>query len=467
MGNAAFEGYDEWDLSPVHIPVRSTLFSLKPIGVGTPWVESLTSYIARLADAHCVFPGVLMEKIIVPLAFGFSPLKGTQALFKGDGDKSNLLNATGIRAQRAVQELEKLTLRKDLHDLTLLTWTEVLYIRGLIRLTRAWCPLCYEEWRISGQLIYDPLLWALLPVTVCVSHHVYLSQFCPYEDCHRQLPGLSWRSMPGYCSYCHRWLGHSQDMMQSPTLSLDDETLAWQEWATQSLGSLLVLAPTVVNVPTKNQAITVLRRCVQQLSGGNAREFGQLIGVSRLMVTHWLREDKIPEIEALLRISYVADVPLGKLVLSSPETLQIRLKDAPIQKPHKKRQQKPLDIEHIRQKLEDVLANNEYPPPSLFEVSRRLGHTLRTLYKCHQTASLEIKNRYKTYLQTQRAERVQRQREEIRQIAVDLRAENIALTRKHIVQHLTTPLSVLDPRTLDAIDEICRELEANDGAKQL
>jgi len=36
MGNAAFEGYDEWDLSPVHVPVRSTLFSLEPIGVGTP-----------------------------------------------------------------------------------------------------------------------------------------------------------------------------------------------------------------------------------------------------------------------------------------------------------------------------------------------------------------------------------------------------------------------------------------------
>jgi hypothetical protein len=102
MGNAASDGYEEWDLSLLHVPARSTLYALKPIGVGTPRVECLTSYIARLADAHCVFPGVLMEKIIVPLAFGFSPRKGTQALFKGDGNKSNLLNATSMRAKRAL-----------------------------------------------------------------------------------------------------------------------------------------------------------------------------------------------------------------------------------------------------------------------------------------------------------------------------------------------------------------------------
>jgi len=467
MGNAAFEGYDEWDLSPVHVPVRSTLFSLEPIGVGTPQVESLTSYIARLADAHCIFPGVLMEKIVVPLAFGFSPLKGTQALFKGDGDKSNLLNATGIRAKRAVQELEKLTLRKDLHYLTLLTWTEVLYIRGLIRSTRAWCPLCYEEWHISGQLVYDPLIWSLLPVTACTSHHIHLSQFCPHEDCHRKLPGLAWRSRPGYCSYCHRWLGNSPGMMQSPSSSLEDDMLEWQQWVTRSLGSVIALAPAVVTQPTRDHVIANLRSCIQQVSGGNAHAFGQLLGVSRVMVTHWLLEDKIPQIEVLLRLSYAVGVSLDELFLSNAETLQICLRDTTAQKPHKKRQQKPLDVEQVRQALEGALTSNEYPPPSLFEVSRRLGHTFRTLYKCHQAACLEIKNRYRAYLQAQRAERIQRQREEIRQIALELRAESISLTQGHIAQRLTTPGILLDPKMRDAIDEIRHELETSNGVKPL
>ena len=247
--------------------------------------------------------------------------------------------------------------------------------------------------------------------------------------------------------------------MRSPGPSLEDETLAWQEWTTQSLGSLLVLSPTTVAAPAKNQVIIVLRKCIQQLSDSNARAFAQLLGVSRLMVTHWLREDKIPQIEVLLRISYVVGIQLGELVLGDTDTLHICLRDAPSQKPHKKRQQKSLDVEQVRQALEDVLTGNEYPPPSLFEVSRRLGHTLRTLYKCHQAACLEIKSRYRVYLQTQRSERIHRQREEIRQIALNLRTQRISLTQGHIAQRLTTPGILRDPKMRDALDEICRELE--------
>ena len=36
------------------MPSRSNLYSLKPIGVKTPYIESLTSYIMRLAEAHSV-----------------------------------------------------------------------------------------------------------------------------------------------------------------------------------------------------------------------------------------------------------------------------------------------------------------------------------------------------------------------------------------------------------------------------
>jgi len=256
-------------------------------------------------------------------------------------------------------------------------------------------------------------------------------------------------------------------MMQSPSSSLEDDMLEWQQWVTRSLGSVIALAPAVVTQPTRDHVIANLRSCIQQVSGGNAHAFGQLLGVSRVMVTHWLLEDKIPQIEVLLRLSYAVGVSLDELFLSNAETLQICLRDTTAQKPHKKRQQKPLDVEQVRQALEGALTSNEYPPPSLFEVSRRLGHTFRTLYKCHQAACLEIKNRYRAYLQAQRAERIQRQREEIRQIALELRAESISLTQGHIAQRLTTPGILLDPKMRDAIDEIRHELETSNGVKPL
>jgi hypothetical protein len=36
------------------IPKRRRLYSLEPMNVGTVEVESLTGYVARIADAHCV-----------------------------------------------------------------------------------------------------------------------------------------------------------------------------------------------------------------------------------------------------------------------------------------------------------------------------------------------------------------------------------------------------------------------------
>ncbi|KOP26530.1 hypothetical protein AMR41_09940 [Hapalosiphon sp. MRB220] len=49
-----------WDLERPKIPPRSSLFHLEPIGIGTPYVESITSYVARLAEAHSVAVGTLI-----------------------------------------------------------------------------------------------------------------------------------------------------------------------------------------------------------------------------------------------------------------------------------------------------------------------------------------------------------------------------------------------------------------------
>ena len=48
------ERYEEWDVSIPPIPPRSRLYRLEPIGIATPYVESLTSDITRLAGEHCL-----------------------------------------------------------------------------------------------------------------------------------------------------------------------------------------------------------------------------------------------------------------------------------------------------------------------------------------------------------------------------------------------------------------------------
>ncbi len=48
------------------LPARSRLYSIRPEGVGTARVESLTSYIQRLAGAHGVATRALVSVEILP-----------------------------------------------------------------------------------------------------------------------------------------------------------------------------------------------------------------------------------------------------------------------------------------------------------------------------------------------------------------------------------------------------------------
>ena len=64
---AAIELWEVRDLIPPALPPRSRLFHLEPVGLGTPWVESLTGYIARLAEAHGIETNKLVTREILPL----------------------------------------------------------------------------------------------------------------------------------------------------------------------------------------------------------------------------------------------------------------------------------------------------------------------------------------------------------------------------------------------------------------
>jgi hypothetical protein len=176
-----------------------------------------------------IFSGPLLYRLIVPLVPDYSPTEKQHGLFRESGQRSTLLNGTGLPAMYAVQALETLTLRTDLLHLTLLPLIAIFppTTRGLLRLTKAWCPVCYEDQRTTAQPIYDPLLWFFQDVALCPHHCCLLSTVCPYQDCARPLPAVAWRSRAGYCSYCQRWLGLPQEQIKEVS-SLERKDWYWQ-----------------------------------------------------------------------------------------------------------------------------------------------------------------------------------------------------------------------------------------------
>src|SRR2546428_11561290 len=104
--------YDAWDTSPLVLPRPTRLYSLAPMGVGTPMVESLTGYVVRLAEAHCVAAGLLYWKEIRTLAG-----KGNIFTFhvtNGNGYSTHTINGRGAPASDFGPVLEMLSSRRNL-----------------------------------------------------------------------------------------------------------------------------------------------------------------------------------------------------------------------------------------------------------------------------------------------------------------------------------------------------------------
>ena len=162
---------EAWDLTLPTCLTHSRLYALEPLGMGTSNVESLTSYVTRLAEAHGVSLRTLVIQELLPLLkrdYLSNPFGNTLSSFWKEAARA--LNGTGTLAQEWAQTLERLTLRTNLRFLTLLPWATVLTQQRLLRCTRAWCPDCFMEWQATGIPIYEPLLWNVNAVSVCPRH---------------------------------------------------------------------------------------------------------------------------------------------------------------------------------------------------------------------------------------------------------------------------------------------------------
>lgn len=203
------------------IPKRSRLYHLEPFKVGTPYVEGLVSYICRLAEAHCVSPGILIKKEILPsFRRNYSISSRGAYAIKSNGNGITISpiskpvyrknpNEYGLLAWQYIEGLKPLTLRVDLQALIIPADVDRVLKRraeqGLGRDLRIWCPECFQAWRSVRHPIYEPLLWSIASVTVCPHHCRPLQFHCPH--CRKAQRPLTCKTQVAYCSQCLGWLG--------------------------------------------------------------------------------------------------------------------------------------------------------------------------------------------------------------------------------------------------------------------
>ena len=202
------EMYDHINVKSIKIPRRSRLYSLKPIEVGTPDTESISSYLTRLAQEHCLPLKKLVMGEIAPIILRdrYQPemlSKNISTLF-GNSDAKPAINGMRDMTRSLVEALEQLSLRQDLRYLSCLTWKGVIKERGLFRQNKVWCPQCFESRRQEKKPIYEPLLWSFKDVNYCLQHHCQLVSRCSH--CDSELRAIANNSRLGYCDRCKQWL---------------------------------------------------------------------------------------------------------------------------------------------------------------------------------------------------------------------------------------------------------------------
>ena len=404
--------------SHVPMPPRSVLVALKPLGMGTPYRESLTSYFQRLADAHCVIPKVLARELVLP-QLGFN-----NRVAEHQADRfwrSSFFNGMGQVAQDWARVLGDLTSVMGLETLTLVPLRGRVGVQGTASPAKRWCPLCLEEGVQAGRP-YGQLLWEIGCVKACAKHEIALVGTCGCGSG----DALNYRQvkfLPHLCGSCGASLAGRVDPDLCPP---SDRELA----LARSVGKLLE-SPVFAGgtLPAKQNALAAfLKEAVRDLGEGNATCIAKLLDVSKGGLSDWCHERHLPSLAQAVHIADTFGATLGEVLEGvrmdggqqvRPRSIHWRPRRAYFRRPN---------AEGLAYRLEAILLEDR--PISVAETARRLGTSTRELYRLYQELASAIAARAKAWKSEEAEKRRDERLQIVRELAEELAVAGIIPTQK-------------------------------------
>ncbi|PKO00122.1 MAG: hypothetical protein CVU42_05115 [Chloroflexi bacterium HGW-Chloroflexi-4] len=220
----------------MNIPDRSVTYNIEPINLGSESCEALTSYFVRLTQFHALKPIQLLSEIF------HKPQISPEVKILYTREYSRI-NGMDDPAKKMISALNSLTGRKDLNQLTLEPWKNIIRRGNLLRSKLHFCEYCFLEQKAKG-IIYIPLLWCVKPVVICSKHKRVLHNFCP--QCKKQINILSLSGIQGYCPICGWFLGD----IQKNEIFLS--TSPYDEWMNRHFAELIKNNDRPTNLLTNN-----------------------------------------------------------------------------------------------------------------------------------------------------------------------------------------------------------------------
>ncbi|MEK4745081.1 MULTISPECIES: TniQ family protein [unclassified Bacillus (in: firmicutes)] len=351
---------------------RSQLYSLHPIGVEGAYIESLTSYLIRLSEAHQVYPSSLISYVIAPILDKEFLIKSATRGGNRFYDGAKTMNGFGNNALDMIDTLGRITKVEELGKLTLASIKEVVPLRYLLKKYLSWCSVCYEEQLNAGDAIYNPLLWSLEMVNTCSKHKCKLETECFL--CHKRIPILHRKSQNGYCPYCNNWLGRATNSNKhSDENDFDYKITLMAEQIIKHKEQIKTLA-------SKQQIIRNLNHLVDIYTEGNMQEFARNLNLAKTTLWDWCNGKVLPPLARVLEICYLFNISPVNFYIEdiNVNKEQIAFNAGAYSKGTKKREIK-FDYDTALSILQKY-AHHSQSTVSMNVLAKQLGYSKRTLY---------------------------------------------------------------------------------------
>lgn len=421
------DSYRDLDSSEVPIPPRGPIANLAPIGVGTSQVESLWSYLQRIADAHTLR---LCDFLQFYLAIFLSDLdqdtSGSQTLKDLQAGANR-----GHYGARVAKVLEPLVGQSGLINLTLAPLDRIDGLR-VAGASRSWCTQCLKQ----DQIPYERLSWSTNSASHCTIHGSALESEC--FQCGARQNFYSAKTDILRCEKC----GFSR--IDAPSRACDgdpESTLA--RWSSEQVAAILeaVQCGTISSRSLEIRDYN-LRQTAALPAVGGITGLAELIYSGKATPCTWLNSGTSMDMIYAVRWSRLIGVRLDRLFSKKITSNEITLRSLPsacARKSKPRRKREPANTQLVMQTTLMLAEQNRFRAPRLDEIVCASGvHPKHVAYRdphlVRLLRQLWLKERLIVYKQ-----RVWREILDVHQAVVKTLGSNQPLSRRAVEEMMEQP----------------------------
>ena len=290
----------------------AVLYGVEPVGEGTALVESLTSFVSRLAVARHLRLRSVFDKLIYPRVpkymvegekgksywcYGFRGMNGV--VWDGHSEFAEILASI----------LSELTALENLSCHTWVPWRQLLVGKSNGVLSwgkKRWCASCLAQWREEGVEAWEPLIWRVSFVKRCPVHGTPLSEVC--GACKRRQGFLSDIVPVGLCCKCRTFLEKGDDLVREGFAFPSTYEEEWEFRLSRAVGRMLACQKEGFEMAGHQGFLRLLDILLRHRDIGSPFKLARYLSTTPESIKNWTQGGHPPNLKSFLKVCLRVEV---------------------------------------------------------------------------------------------------------------------------------------------------------------